>query len=333
MKAQYYYNSSALDRDIASDLYEIFTGETVVSSLSSGCDKGSTVIDATIPSGWTKHDGTSNYQKVMKAPHAHKSDKYKYCRITATGYNIGDIYFQIYDYWDNTDQSFEYQAQNPQFGGADYNRWHQEFNRSAGGGGVFIGSTERFAIMVGYQGTYYGSPAGFGGLMVAEFDREYYPGIRYNEDAPSFCIVSFSQAFRQGAYQSAFIPYIQTPHPRILYDSGTTSHFFMAGQGFSRNDWRNTNTYPDQDDLTYSGDGLTSYEPAMPLYLARMARYAPRIGSFSKICDVYASVYYTTAGVETFSTKTANNGKTYTAFQGWRQSSTGTNRMMVWARC
>lgn len=92
MYASYYYVAGAVLAEVLNDVLALLTGETDVNNLSPSCDKTQTVIDASIPAGWTLAGWEGTDRAVLTAPHSQDSTLTKYAVLskeTAGGLRIG----------------------------------------------------------------------------------------------------------------------------------------------------------------------------------------------------------------------------------------------------
>ena len=145
MYAVYKYLNGATQANVLADLVAILTGTTDVQTLSSSCDKASSLITTALtPAGWAVHDAavpTANTM-VLKAPIADNPSQFKYMWLST---NISG-YFEnrLYEGWNATAHS----GTNMAYNDSSYNSYSQRVNFAfASGGFLYISASNRHMLI------------------------------------------------------------------------------------------------------------------------------------------------------------------------------------------
>lgn len=159
MFARYDYIAGATYANIISDISAIITGETNKANLSASCFQTSTYILSTNAAGWEVHDASAGTNKIAFKAICVDATAYKYITIDVGTQNANAITFKVWESWNSGS--------------------HVGTNGTStagnipidliSGGILFIGSTNRYIILIGYSsGTFYS----YNPHICAEISRE-----------------------------------------------------------------------------------------------------------------------------------------------------------------
>jgi hypothetical protein len=149
MFARLDYQDGTPVANLLSDIIALLTGTTDKASLSASIIQNTSYIESSVAAGWTVHDanpGTS--KKVLSAPNADGSTKYVLVDLSVAGF----VGLTAYESWNATSHVGTNNCYYGAVSGLSNSR--PTVNLGAGGA-LYVGSTERYLFMTGYNGAAY----------------------------------------------------------------------------------------------------------------------------------------------------------------------------------
>ncbi len=273
MYAKYVYLAGATQANITADLAALLTGETNKANLSASCDQANTLIQASVPAGWTLYDADGGSgSKVVRAPFADDGTKHKYVRLYSSA--TTSIRVEAYETWDATANT----GTNKCYFSDDVTM-AQRLDLT-NGGTMHVFSSARFLLLCadtsgGWGSSSYNGPSGcFERTRLLPFDTVAY-------GMPPFVWANLGYA----NYSSANGGYA----PRLLnrlevMQSGSTANIYFSSVGYANV----LNAAPSGSNQKIPNGSGGFYLPFIPIYVSNMVDHMPApYGEISSLCDVW----------------------------------------------
>ncbi|MBF0340358.1 MAG: hypothetical protein HQL95_05270 [Magnetococcales bacterium] len=284
MFATYNYSANGTQQNVLDDLIAILTGETNANNLSATCNKGATSITATIPAGWTLHDASAGtVTKVIKAPLADDTTRFKYVGIIADNGGSGALQTNVWEAWDAVNHAGTNKAY-----GSDVSNSSQRMSQTSAGkllvsGTVYLFASARYLLLCSNVNGNWGSPINNGPSGCFERSR-FCPWDTVAAGYPTFVFINLgdvaASSYGSNAYATSLID-----KNRVAYTGSTASLYVYAGTlgtPYWLFQWLNGA------DQKVPDAGLGFTVPFFPLTLVNNTYMPAPYGEISSLCDVWA---------------------------------------------
>lgn len=293
MYATYYYSAAATQANILSDLVAILTGETDKNNLSASCNKTSTTITATVPAGWTLHDGSSGTnKKVIKALYQGSSTEYKYLEINV--YSTTRFTVQMYETFNNSTHTGTNKTSNAD---ATYDQYLDLTN----GGKIYLFANARYCALVAETASW--GDDSYGGIALA---TEFSPLCPWAAGYPAAALLMTGACFY--GYEGAYLIRAKaTTNADVL--SGTSYWGTIGDNGQLTNSYG----FPSGVTMKVYDNSNNPFVPFFPIFLMKPATYSMPIGDVSARADIWVAPLSMFNNLE----ETTKAGTTYIAVKAY----------------
>jgi len=281
MYTEYAYINGAIAIEVLADLAALFTGETILSNLSTSCDQAASSITSTVSAGWILHDQVDTSNVVIKAAHIDDVAKFKFVRLSIEGVSGVTFYIRatIYEDWNATTHTGSNASTSAS------TTYDQRFTTNETGLS-YLFSSPRFLCFLNSYGTVWGDYYG-GPLLVAEHSRIPVWNTITN-DMPSFALFVLGASIGASSFGYKYVYSTRSIANNGGTMTGDNARTMITTIGvYNGSSLASPSYFPDGADQRIPDENTALFVPFFPIYHYDPPVFGVPLGEISSISDVH----------------------------------------------